>query len=698
MVDKKALRILASSVRNDLSEDEKAYCIEKGVLLCHEPVFHDDLIGQIKEAAAGLSLEKTAAAFLYSVSTGDFRYRTALSSLIWADRLPEHKCVSTEIYGGRYVCRICGGVFDAEDNKSRLDMKKHCRDRLIPCKEFMDTSCAGYVLCDLREYAKLPEVRYSDEDFRIINRMLGLAGEIAPANKAVAVLKLVTKEDSLGLTAADAYSVMGVLAVCGLFDAPGYHGCAEGFVPWAERCFVYETDIYYPLHMWRGKYGINYSEVDKIFDAEAASRITSETVRRGAEQTGFSAKKTPKSKAEQYFTDGEYLIDLDDTKRYYYGLSPIAPEWDRVVRFSATHCIMKRSEIYFEGNTVKKLIYEELGGEKGYRYYLESDMDTATNNRRTVIPKTSRGREKTLTPSLLQTPVYMREHLCVYLGDGGVSAYNSANDQMLPIPAIRTIRTKEDFDRFTEEYIALCPKDYDKILDNFHNKKRVKVRFTAGDIFRVQLTPTLYTYALILAKVRQLEKWSEIPTKHPMRKMMTQPIIFRQYALVTEKSDMTAEELRKIPLLPAEFAQDNEILWETYPIVCSKELEESDIDLGFGVSMRLKMVAWGLAAHTFENSECQIFENKGGELALSFDALTGELFASYGVSLGINVNSNGGEAGIIHHPITKNEQTKKTIAEYFGFSLESACDEFAQRFGGITRKQFIELAKIRFKR
>lgn len=62
---------------------------------------------------------------------------------------------------------------------------------------------------------------------------------------------------------------------------------------------------------------------------------------------------------------------------------------------------------------------------------------------------------------------------------------------------------------------------------------------------------------------------------------MTQPIIFRQYAIVTENGNMTADELENIPLMEMRIAQDNEILWETYPIVCSKSLRKMTLTWDF---------------------------------------------------------------------------------------------------------------------
>ena len=40
-----------------------------------------------------------------------------------------------------------------------------------------------------------------------------------------------------------------------------------------------------------------------------------------------------KSKAEEYFTDGEYIVDMKDRFRYYYGLSPIDSKWECMTFF-----------------------------------------------------------------------------------------------------------------------------------------------------------------------------------------------------------------------------------------------------------------------------------------------------------------------------------------------------------------------------
>ncbi len=694
MQDKKILTLLKKSERNTLSSAELSLLSDSGIYCEHKPVTHDELIQQIKSAAQAVSLQKAAEGFLYSVSSGDMRYRTALSSLIWANALPQHDCQQGYNYGEYYYCNVCGAKFSS-DNMTCLDMLSHSREHLIPSKNFMDICCAGYVLNDLVQFTKLPDVQHCDRDVYILNRIFGLAGEITSKNKATALLKLLRSEKELGLTEADVYSVMGVLSSCGVFDTPEHKSYADGFVPCTERMFEYETDIYYPLNFWRGKHGINYSAIGRFFSAEVCGRITADTAVTGEAHREELPKKPVKSAAQKYFTDNEHMIDLTDRERYYYGLSPIDPTWEKEVRYSTTHSLYKRNEIYFEGDVVKKLIYEEYNSISNIRGYIEADMDVPTNGRKFILPKTDKGRQQPLTPSLLQTPAYMQGQLHVNLGGrySGASSFNSANDQQLPLP-YEMLNSREDFKRYTENYIASCPEDYEEQLDNFRNSRRVTVKFRCGDIFRVQLTPTLYTYGLILAKVRELEKWDEIPPQHPIRSMMAQPIVYRQYAIVTDNPCMTADVLSQIPLLEMEIAQDNEILWNTYPIICRKKLTASDIDLGFGLYEADNTVVWGLSLHRFDDKSPDISENLN--INTIYSGSDGAKVKAYSMGMAISVQRNDYKIGEIPLPETASEIWKRKIAEALGLSPDNACDEFAQRFGGITRKQFIQLAEERF--
>ena len=134
-----------------------------------------------------------------------------------------------------------------------------------------------------------------------------------------------------------------------------------------------------------------------------------------------------------------------------------------MVLYSTTYDRRKRTELFFEGDDIKKLIYEEKQGVDGERHYTESDMNAKTNQRRTVLPKTARGREQPLTASMLRTSTYILALLQVILKGAyaGAYAFNSSNDQLLSLPPC-PLKTSADFIEYSERYIASCPKDYSK--------------------------------------------------------------------------------------------------------------------------------------------------------------------------------------------------------------------------------------------
>lgn len=696
-MDKKALSLLRKSGRQELDAAQRQYCMEKDVLWIPENMTHDECIRQIKELAARIPLEKAASAFLYSISSKNFQYRTALASLLWAKALPEHECEKKYCsWNTDYDCSVCGAAFSAEKELTRFDMLRHSRERFFPQSKYMDVSCAGYVLNDLHAFQRLPEVIYCDEDFRILNRIFGLAKEISPTNKVNALLGLITADQSLHLTRADAFSILGVLSSCGVFDTPEHKSYASRFTRWDSCLFSAESDMYYPLNLWRGKHGINYAAIAPIFGQDAAKKLSAQTAICGSAQRELPKTTAADLAAEAFFQGMELPVQLDDRTRYYYGLAPLDPAWEKLIIRSLHRLRPRYTELYFEGDTIRKMVHLETTKQKKLVEFQEIDMDAKTDCRRMLLPKTAKGRPQTLTPSHLMVPTYMQSTFSLFSsGRMQPYAFNCSNDQRLPLP-YADLKDVAEFAEYTEQYIASCPENYRKVLEDYRNKKRVTVKFAAGDIFRVQLTPTLYTYCLVLGALRKILKWNVLPEEHPFHHAMTQPIIFRQYALITENGSMTADELQEYPLLEAKYTQDNEILWGTCPIIDRKPLAESDVDFGFWLSDRLQSMAWGLTYQHFDEDPCGIFEMQhSAPTFLSINGMTGAQYmtCSVGYTVRTGIETGGFRAGSLPCPPHRYAEIQKKLTEHFGFSPETAVDEFAERFGGITRKQFIELAK-----
>lgn len=343
--DQKAIRLLKkyNIYNNSLSEEEIQYCIEKGVMFEPLTLDHDDVIDEIKERAGGIPMKDAVNAFLYSISTGDLRYRTILSSVVWGKSLKPHKFVSTQRYHRNYQwCDVCSICFDEDTGKCNQNLNGYNRYRYFSGEQ--DICQAGYVLLDLREYEKLPKVTYSAENIRILNRIFGLAEELGMANKVVALQKLITQEKFFKATKNEINSILGVLSICGVFDTPEHKSAATHFTENINRGFEMECDLFYPLNHWRGKHGINYDAVKKVFGPVVGDCLDKSHAICGEVKRNLSDKKK-KSKAEQYFKDGEHFLELSNEYRYYYGLSKLEKSWDKVVKYSTTYNIYKRTEI-----------------------------------------------------------------------------------------------------------------------------------------------------------------------------------------------------------------------------------------------------------------------------------------------------------------------------------------------------------------
>lgn len=689
-MDERARKILKKWRRwnNPLTEEEVQYGIEQGVLFPVTELSHGDIVAEVKRLAGEISLEDAVRAFLFSLSTGKNEYRTALASLLYAKAMPEHEAVPYGRYESDIRCACCGVRLPAGQKMVEINNSEYNAYRYFP-DGYQDIMRAGYVMFDLQQFEELPKVDFTEEDIRILNRIFGLVEECSSANRASALQKMITKEKVLPANRNEIYVVLGVLSACGVFDTPEHVGYAGGFVEDSDKGFENECDLFYPLNYWRGKHGVNYHAVKRIFGSVTRDLLDETHAIRGEIKRDDVPEVERKSKAEQYFKEGEHCIHLTNEQRYYYGLSTIEESWDKVVKYSVTHNLQKRSETFFEGNTIKKMIFEQKyigkGDKPNANYYQEFDMEEETENRTLLIPKTSRGRKKPWTPSMLMTPTYMREKLQVIMGKDGdhvnsVGCFNSQNDQMLPLPLVRS---GESFDEYTKRYIASLPEEYHQVIVNFHEKKRVRVKYGPGDIFRVQISPSAYTYGLILGVGRDVLKWDRVPVDHPMHPMMAQPILFRQYRIVTENGNMTPKDLADVEMYPMELAQDNEILWETYPIMGHKRLEESDIDLGFACSRKTGEVYWGFS-HFAVNPDIyqDVFADRNGEW----------LTAGFSTYLWIPIYMVEDATGKPKEDkfIQCQMELRGRILEELEMPADSTLDDIAARFGGPTRKEYIE--------
>lgn len=99
----------------------------------------------------------------------------------------------------------------------------------------------------------------------------------------------------------------------------------------------------------------------------------------------------------------QFLLTLSDEERRYLGLSEVCADWATVTFHSKTNLWYTRVTAFFEDTTVVKVISEEKrvpdDGVANYEAYTEYDTSLFTENRRMLLPLTSRGKLKSLSAS-----------------------------------------------------------------------------------------------------------------------------------------------------------------------------------------------------------------------------------------------------------------------------------------------------------
>ncbi len=745
MIDKKSITLLKKyylsfKAEGKLSDADKAHAIKSGVLIPDSAATHDAIITEIKQLSERISLERAAKAFLYSLSSGDLRYRTALSSLVWARALPEHTVCRNRAEESMWripVCAVCGCSHGLEGAEP-VDWNEYGVFRYLPPKQYgrePDFTCAEYVLNDLREFEKLPDALPCAQDYRILNGIFACVKQLKPHQMDIALVHEIRSRNIMDATGNGIHCVLGVLSICGILENAENKGFLHHFTNSGEIGGYRDGLSFYPLYYWRGKDGVNELAVKEIFGSFCGDSLSPDHAALPADEAVRAPKKTA-SKAEQYYTDGVYSVMLTDAERRYLALDPIAPDWETVSMYSVTHQLKKRTVLFYAGSTIVKVIYEEHAvnaeGECRWKNYIEYDTRLETDQRTLLLPLTARGSAKPVTPSNVMAVNPFGCHLNIYLeqGKSRIIAQNLRNHQVIPIgeaARVQKIMSDADFHAFMEYYMNSCPDDYFVLIAAVRDMEHQTVQFQAGDIFRCQADRTHYAYGLILGKTREIEKWDVLPAEHSFRHVMMQPVLVRMYDFVTTDPDMTAEALSDKPLRPAKLCSDCDILWGTHKIVAHKALVPDDI--GFPLQLarlwkksvhvtpftaetfvkmspnepKRKMsapsalyVEWGFASFEIPwekvPEEIRVLLNEG----VYFDG---------GVALDINADLCGKPLAdilketpkhLIQYQLQLPENRDKfnLVMHFLGLPDDATLDDFAAKYGGISRQAYIARALI----
>ncbi len=346
--------------------------------------------------------------------------------------------------------------------------------------------------------------------------------------------------------------------------------------------------------------------------------------------------------------------------------------------------------MFYDGDVIKKIINWDNSGLYEHR---EIDTELLTRNRQFILPKTAKGKEKKITPTNLLAPIPSGCILYITFYPL-IRARNVRNCIELPITDYEDVKSITDLRKWLENYIKTCPADYFEKVHRMRTMVHRTIKYKVGDIFRFEIDREHYGYGIIIGKIHELLKYGVFLEDHPMRNLMTVPILTRIYFIKTKNKNLTVEELSRIELLPADCMSDNEIIWGTHEIVGRKTLNEKDIDFPIHIGCRRNgngselYFGWGSGLRKIAKFNLDVLPEK----------IKNGDFNNTGVSLGLNIGALKrklkGESEYnrfrdILHP--ENRQIKDEIFKLFGLPSQLNFDDFNRENNGMTKAEYVKL-------
>lgn len=222
---------------------------------------HDETLHDLRRITAQIAAEDVANAFLYSLSTRELHYRSALGSYYYALAIPEHS------HDSDGSCCFCNWM---EIHNSGFTGQEMSEYNVFNFERYkwggVRHTSPGYALFDLEQFIQLPKVTPTEEDWSIMRGVLRAAKELEPNQKAGALRQLITKKKLLKSNKAEVEVILDILGICGILSSPDAPSYCDHFANVMERSPREHTnDFTYPVNRWHASDGINEDRFQKVF-------------------------------------------------------------------------------------------------------------------------------------------------------------------------------------------------------------------------------------------------------------------------------------------------------------------------------------------------------------------------------------------------------------------------------------------------
>ncbi len=276
------------------------------------------------------------------------------------------------------------------------------------------------------------------------------------------------------------------------------------------------------------------------------------------------------------------MLTLTNEQRACFGLSPVDPAW-RLMKLPQSHYDDYYTYAYVDDatHTIRKVVLdrEDIVSPKVHHKYMFVEQDVCeelSEDGVYLLPKTVKGKPVRLSAATLTKRSC--SGMLLSCENGYITVYNHVTQQAYYHNAYDTpdnhIESQDAFVAWVEHWCAeTTPADIAEVAA-FAQRKRVNVTCGEGDFFRFKLGRRLYGYGRIVLDIRAMRKakvkfWDCYAGK---------PLIVAVYRIVTNNPNLTADDLRDLPMLPAEEIMDNALFYGEYPIIGHEPMDGIRVD------------------------------------------------------------------------------------------------------------------------
>lgn len=397
---------------------------------------------------------------------------------------------------------------------------------------------------------------------------------------------------------------------------------------------------------------------------------------------------------------------ISNPTRILLGLKPIHDSWKTLQRNNYT--------FFYGNNMLHKVIYTEE--KRGSNLLVEMDTNIQIDDSLNLV--SARGKTKPLNLRSIETEKPREPSLTINLTRKGVLV--ECGVKWLPELSFSSIDTidKDIIEQVKNVYGENVWKNK---VNNLLKNPKIRQTYKDGDILCIRLDAHQYIYALLIGsfmKLRKKDFWPSRQSGHFFSSLMCVPIMLRKFNFVSDRNDLSPEEILKHELLNPEIIMDDSLLRGDFKIAGHKKLVEEDILMPMHYSCYGKHnVGWATAfgmgvfdkehrddAKSWIKSRIPYYKEINIVFNWGFGAV--EMDAASFVdneesddkfldrnSIGGGVNGLDENGVLINSGSIFSEEKLQSIFKTMNIDSGLDFDSFNKKYGGLTRKEYLDQIK-----